>query len=55
MARREQERLNAAIALRLRFEANGVLLFKGRFLRDAPNAGPERTTRYVSLNLSAFI
>ena len=40
---------------RLRFEANGVLLVKCRFLRDAPNAGPERTTRYVSLNLSAFI
>ncbi len=40
---------------RLRFEANGVLLFKGGFLRDAPNAIPERTTRYVSLNLSAFL
>jgi hypothetical protein len=39
----------------LRFEANRVRLVKGRFLRDAPNPGPERTTRYVSLNISAFI
>ena len=40
---------------RLRFEADGVLLFKGGFLRDAPNAVPERTTRYISLNITASI
>lgn len=40
---------------RLRFEADAVLLFKGLFLREAPNAGPERTTRYVSLNITASI
>lgn len=38
---------------RLRFEANGLLLAKGRFLREAPNAPPESTTRYLSLNLTA--
>lgn len=38
---------------RLRFEANGVLLAKGRFLREAPNAPPGRATRYGSLNLTA--
>ncbi len=39
---------------RLRFEADGVLLAKGRFLRDAPNAGPGKWTRYVSLNMTGF-
>lgn len=38
---------------RLRCEANGVLLAKGRFLREAPNAPPGRTTRYMSLNATA--
>jgi hypothetical protein len=38
---------------RLRFEANGLLLAKGRFLRDAPNGPPGRTTRYASLNITA--
>lgn len=38
---------------RLRLEANGLLLAKGRFLRDAPNAPPGRSTRYGSLNLTA--
>lgn len=38
---------------RLRLEWNGVLLAKGRFLRDAPNAPPGRTTRYMSLNATA--
>ncbi len=37
----------------LRFEVDGVLLLKGRFLREAPNAPPGGTTRYVSLNLTA--
>lgn len=41
------------VPARLRFEANGLLLAKGRFLREAPNAPPGNTTRYVSLNLSA--
>ena len=39
---------------RLRLEADGVLLAKGRFLRDAPNAGPGGSTRYVSFNLTGF-
>lgn len=39
---------------RLRFEADGVLLAKGGFLRHAPNAMPGATTRYGSLNLSAM-
>lgn len=38
---------------RLRFEFDGVLLAKGRFLREAPNAPPGRLTRYVSFNLMA--
>jgi hypothetical protein len=38
---------------RLRFEFDGVLLFKGGFLRDAPNAPAGKTTRYASFNLSA--
>lgn len=37
---------------RLRCEVDGVLLFKGRFLREAPNASPGRTTRYASFNLT---
>jgi len=38
---------------RLRFEADAVLLAKGSFLRNAPNATPGATTRYGSLNLTA--
>ncbi|CAN5177771.1 hypothetical protein BH10PSE12_BH10PSE12_20530 [soil metagenome] len=38
---------------RLRAELNGVLLAKGRFLREAPNATPARWTRYGSFNLTA--
>jgi hypothetical protein len=38
---------------RLRFEVNALLLSKGHFLRDAPNAPPKRTTRYASFNLTA--
>jgi hypothetical protein len=41
------------VPARLRFEANGLLLAKGRFLREAPNAPPGATTRYASLNLTA--
>ncbi|MDT8757708.1 alginate export family protein [Sphingomonas psychrotolerans] len=41
------------IPARLRFEADGVLLAKGRFLRRAPNAPPGRMTRYASLNVTA--
>lgn len=38
---------------RLRFEFDGVLLAKGRFLREAPNAPPGSWTRYGSFNLTA--
>lgn len=41
------------IAERLRFEFDGLLLAKGRMLRDAPNAQPGRWTRYGSFNLTA--
>lgn len=37
----------------LRLELDAVLFAKGRFLRTAPNAGPSRWTRYVSLNATA--
>jgi hypothetical protein len=37
----------------LRFEFDGVLLRKGRFLRRAPNAPPKAWTRYLSFNLLA--
>lgn len=40
---------------RLRFEFDAVLLAKGRFLRDAPNAPPGRVTRYLSWNLTATL
>lgn len=38
---------------KLRFEADGVVLTKGRFLREAPNAPVGGTTVYGSLNLTA--
>ncbi|MCP3733235.1 alginate export family protein [Sphingomonas sp. MG17] len=38
---------------KLRFEANGVVLAKGRFLREAPNAPAGGTTLYTSVNLTA--
>jgi hypothetical protein len=41
------------VPARLRLEFSGVLLAKGRFLRDAPNAPPKDWTRYGSLNLTA--
>jgi len=37
----------------LRFEANGVWLDKGRFLREAPNAPKSGDETYLSLNLTA--
>ena len=37
----------------LRFEADAVLLTKGRFLADAPNAPPGGSTLYGSFNLTA--
>ena len=37
----------------LTLEADAVLLARGRFLRDAPNAPPGRWTRYLSLNALA--
>ncbi len=37
----------------LRLEGNATLLFKGRFLTDAPNAPATGTTHYGSLNLTA--
>lgn len=41
------------VPARLRFEFDGLLLAKGRFLRDAPNAPSGRWTRYGSFNLTA--
>ena len=41
------------IPARLRFEFDGLLLAKGRFLRDAPNAPAGRWTKYGSFNLTA--
>lgn len=38
---------------RLRFEFDGVLLWRGRFLDTAPNAAPTGMTRYGSFNLTA--
>jgi hypothetical protein len=38
----------------LLFEADAVLLFKGRFLETAPNVVTSDNTRYLSFNLSAF-
>ena len=40
------------IPSRLRFEYDGLLLAKGRFLREAPNAPPKRLTVYNSFNLT---
>jgi hypothetical protein len=41
------------IPSRLRYEFDGLLLAKGRFLRDAPNAPAGRWTKYVSFNVIA--
>jgi hypothetical protein len=43
------------IPAHLRFEWDGLLLAKGRFLRDAPNAPPGDTTIYNSFNLSLML
>ncbi|WP_176695901.1 alginate export family protein [Phenylobacterium immobile] len=37
---------------KLRFEADYVLLAKGRFLREAPNTGSTGDTHYLSMNLT---
>ncbi|WP_333573183.1 alginate export family protein [Sphingomonas sp.] len=44
-------RVRYRVGKAVRLEADAVLLAKGRFLRDAPNARPGRWTRYGSLNL----
>jgi hypothetical protein len=41
------------IPARLRFEFDGLLLAKGRFLQEAPNALARKWTRYTSFNLTA--
>ena len=46
-------RLRHALRPWLRLELDAVLLDKGRFLRDAPNATRGAWTRYVSTNLMA--
>ena len=38
---------------KLRLELDGVVLAKGRFLEDAPNAPPGGTTAYGAINLTA--
>lgn len=38
---------------RLRFEFDGTLLMKGRFLKEAPNAPPGKVSAYSSFNLTA--
>ncbi|MET0248342.1 MAG: alginate export family protein [Sphingobium sp.] len=42
------------VPTRLQFEFDGLLLAKGRFLQDAPNATEGRWTRYTSFNLIAI-
>jgi len=37
----------------LRLELDGIWLAKGRFLRDAPNAPHNGTTKYLSSNVIA--
>jgi hypothetical protein len=46
-------RIRHRLTPKLMLEADAVLLAKGRFLRDAPNAPLGRWTRYLSLNLVA--
>lgn len=43
-------RLRYSLTPKIRLEADMVLLAKGRFLREAPNAPPGSWTRYLSLN-----
>lgn len=44
-------RVRYRLSTAVRLEGDAVLLAKGRFLRDAPNAPPGRWTKYVALNL----
>ncbi len=44
-------RVRYRLSKAVRLEADAVLLAKGGFLRDAPNAPPGRLTKYGSLNL----
>lgn len=44
-------RVRYRLSKAVRLEADAVLLAKGRFLRDAPNAPPGRWTKYAALNL----
>ncbi|HEV2567782.1 alginate export family protein [Sphingomonas sp.] len=46
-------RIRRRVSPWLTLEADAVLLRKGRFLTEAPNAPPKRWTRYLSLNVSA--
>ena len=46
-------RLRRALTRWLRLELTTVVLKKGRFLRDAPNAPPGRWTRYFSFSIAA--
>lgn len=41
------------IPSRVRFEFDGLLLAKGRFLKNAPNALTAKWTRYTSFDLTA--
>lgn len=41
------------VPARLRFEFDGLILAKGRFLKEAPNAPAGRWTKYGSFNLTA--
>ncbi|WP_375429518.1 alginate export family protein [uncultured Sphingomonas sp.] len=45
-------RVRHQVSRTLRLEVDAVLLAKGRFLRDAPNAPPGRWTKYVSFNMT---
>lgn len=44
-------RIRYRLSKTVRLEGDAVLLAKGRFLRDAPNAPPGRWTKYVAFNL----
>lgn len=46
-------RIRYKLSPKLMLEADGVLLRKGQFLLEAPNAPAGRWTRYVSLNVSS--
>ena len=46
-------RLRHQLSRQLRLELDAVLLRKGRFLRDAPNAPPGQWTRYLAFNATA--